>query len=122
MEKYSNAYDKINLHCHHQQNTNNNTSLKPSKSVNFFAISPDLAVRAGERAKVSHLHHSIGKICQKGSGVGAVSVNLTIGRTPTKQLLVRVKKSLLIHQIREVRIVKRSWACFVEGGEVVVAS
>lgn len=71
-----------------QRNTNNNKFLKLTKSVNFFAIGPDLAVRAGERAKVSHLHHSIGKICQKGAGVGAVSVNLTIRRTPTKQLLV----------------------------------
>ena len=79
-----------------------NTKSGLYDSVGFPAVGSDLPTGSGKWAEVSHLHHGICKVCEKCGGPGAVCGHLRIRGAPIEELLIRVEKALVVHQVSEV--------------------
>ena len=97
-----------------------NTKSGLYDSVGFPAVGSDLATGSGKWAEVSHLHYGICKVCEESSRPGAVCVNHSVRGTPIEELLVRVEKALLVHQIGVVGIIKSCRSLGVKWREGVV--
>lgn len=97
-----------------------NTKSGLYDSVGFPAVGSDLATGSGKWAEVSHLHYGICKVCEESGGLGAVCGHLRIRGAPIEELLIRVEKALVVHQVSEVCIVKSCRAFGVKRREIVV--
>lgn len=90
--------------------------------VGLSAVLPDLAVGAGEGAEIGHLYHGGGEVVEKRSRVGAVGIDLSVGGTVVKELLIGMQQSLQTDQILEVVVVECGRADHIQRRQVVVTA
>ncbi|KAG5550734.1 hypothetical protein RHGRI_015625 [Rhododendron griersonianum] len=91
-------------------------------SLDGLEQNTDSYMSNGRVRQVSHLHHCICKVREERCGVGAISIDLSIGGASIEEFLIRVEKALLALQILEVRVIERGWTGDVERDEVVSAA
>lgn len=86
------------------------------------AVCPDLAIGAGERAKIGHLDHSASEVVEEGSRVSTVSSDLSVGGAVVEELLIRVEQPPQVDQVSEVVVVEAIGGKVVKRRKGVVAT
>ena len=89
--------------------------------VHFGAGESDLALGAGERAEVAHLHHGRGEGAAEGRRVGREVPDGVVGAAAVEELLVRVQEPLLAQQVAVVGVVELVRRGGVKWRQVAVA-
>lgn len=77
-----------------------------AESIDFPAISSDLATVSCKWAEITHFDNCISEIKEESDKVGSISSNLRICGATTEELLVRMKEAFVVNKILEITVVK----------------